>query len=142
MTTWKLSVIGNRILWKRLFPYFLLVAIFLTLSIGLSGKLNSNARWMNYPFFIESRSSLALPSPFYVHYVRFKGNNNKFDLRFLDYLSILSAHQRLKPDGILVHGDIEPTGETLYNSFHFTIRFHRLINFFTALTFVFTYLFG
>ncbi|OWA54387.1 hypothetical protein BV898_18791 [Hypsibius exemplaris] len=47
----------------------------------------------------------------YLHYVRFKPQDAKvLTLRFLDYLSVVSAVQRLKPDDIFIHGDVEPTG--------------------------------
>ncbi|OQV14466.1 hypothetical protein BV898_11308 [Hypsibius exemplaris] len=37
-------------------------------------------------------------------------DNGDMTMRFVDYLSVLSAVQHLKPDGILVHGDAEPQG--------------------------------
>ncbi|OWA53076.1 hypothetical protein BV898_17511 [Hypsibius exemplaris] len=47
-----------------------------------------------------------------LHYVRFKPEDeDSVTLRFLDYLSILSAVQRLKPHQILLHGDLQPTGK-------------------------------
>ncbi|OQV14464.1 hypothetical protein BV898_11306 [Hypsibius exemplaris] len=56
----------------------------------------------------HSESSLYdLPSPFYLHYIRF----SPLKLRFVDYLSIMSGVQYLKPDGILIHGDVAPSGE-------------------------------
>ncbi|OQV14465.1 hypothetical protein BV898_11307 [Hypsibius exemplaris] len=51
-----------------------------------------------------------IPKPFYLHYVRFQPGNGDMTMRFVDYLSVLSGVQYLKPDGILVHGDAEPQG--------------------------------
>ncbi|OQV14467.1 hypothetical protein BV898_11309 [Hypsibius exemplaris] len=51
-----------------------------------------------------------IPKPFYLHYIRFQPDNGDMTMRFVDYLSVLSAVQHLKPDGILVHGDAEPQG--------------------------------
>ncbi|XP_055352150.1 uncharacterized protein LOC129598327 [Paramacrobiotus metropolitanus] len=48
--------------------------------------------------------------PLYVHYVRFRPDDGNLTFRFLDYLSVMSAVQRLQPDGIFVHGDFEPIG--------------------------------
>ncbi|OQV17287.1 hypothetical protein BV898_08685 [Hypsibius exemplaris] len=49
--------------------------------------------------------------PFYCHYVRFRPDGAaNITLRFIDYLSVMSAVQRLKPDGIFLHGDEEPVG--------------------------------
>ncbi|XP_055346190.1 uncharacterized protein LOC129593757 [Paramacrobiotus metropolitanus] len=47
---------------------------------------------------------------FYLHYIRFKPENGKTTFRFLDYLSVMSAVNNLKPDRIIVHGDMIPTG--------------------------------
>jgi hypothetical protein len=51
-----------------------------------------------------------LPNPFYLHYVRFKPKNGDLTFQFTDFLSVMSAVQYLKPDGILLHGDFEPEG--------------------------------
>ncbi|OQV24635.1 hypothetical protein BV898_01694 [Hypsibius exemplaris] len=51
------------------------------------------------------------PERLILHYVRFKPDDaNNISLGFTDYLSIQSAAQRLKPDQILLHGDVEPIG--------------------------------
>ncbi|XP_055346110.1 uncharacterized protein LOC129593697 [Paramacrobiotus metropolitanus] len=52
---------------------------------------------------------------FYVHYIRFKPDNGNTTLRFLDYVSIMSALKNVRPDKILVHGDAEPSGEIKIN---------------------------
>ncbi|XP_055356181.1 uncharacterized protein LOC129601410 [Paramacrobiotus metropolitanus] len=49
--------------------------------------------------------------PLYLHYVRFKREKKPVEFRFVDYLSVLSAVQRLQPNVIMVHGDEEPTGK-------------------------------
>ncbi|GAV01192.1 hypothetical protein RvY_11940 [Ramazzottius varieornatus] len=48
--------------------------------------------------------------PFYLHYIRFKPDNKNTELKFTDFLSVMSGVQYLKPDGILIHGDFTPTG--------------------------------
>ncbi|XP_055346127.1 uncharacterized protein LOC129593710 [Paramacrobiotus metropolitanus] len=47
---------------------------------------------------------------FFVHYIRFKPDNGNTTLRFLDFVSMMSAFNNLRPDKIIVHGDAEPTG--------------------------------
>ncbi|OQV24636.1 hypothetical protein BV898_01695 [Hypsibius exemplaris] len=52
------------------------------------------------------------PDQLLLHYVKFKPDDQTtVTLRFLEYLSVLSAVQRLKPDQIMLHGDLEPTGK-------------------------------
>ena len=53
-----------------------------------------------------------LPTPFYLHYIYFRSEkgDRSWKLRFIDYLSIMSGVQFLKPDGVLVHGDTVPEG--------------------------------
>ncbi|OWA54513.1 hypothetical protein BV898_18913 [Hypsibius exemplaris] len=52
------------------------------------------------------------PHELFLHYVRFKPDDaDGVTLRFLDYLSVMSAVQRLKPDQIYLHADMEPTGK-------------------------------
>lgn len=48
---------------------------------------------------------------FYLHYVRFTNENQSTVMTFIEYLSAISAIQRLKPDRIMVHGNTEPTGK-------------------------------
>ena len=48
---------------------------------------------------------------FYMHYIRFLPDNGNKEFRFIDYLSVMSAVQYLRPDEIIVHGDFEPTGK-------------------------------
>ncbi|OQV11571.1 hypothetical protein BV898_14147 [Hypsibius exemplaris] len=51
------------------------------------------------------------PLELILHYIKFKLDGaDGINIRFLDYLSILSAVQRLKPDKIFVHADEEPQG--------------------------------
>lgn len=57
-----------------------------------------------------SQAEPSLFRPFYLHYIWFDESNQSTPLGFPDYLSVLSGVHRLKPDGVLVHGDREPTG--------------------------------
>ncbi|XP_055346106.1 uncharacterized protein LOC129593692 [Paramacrobiotus metropolitanus] len=52
--------------------------------------------------------TMTAPTVFFVHYVKF--TPRRIPLRFLDYVSIRSALNNVKPDKVLVHGDTEPTG--------------------------------
>lgn len=51
-----------------------------------------------------------LPEPLYLHYIRFKRKNGDTELKFTDFLSVMSAVQYLKPDEIVLHGDFVPSG--------------------------------
>ena len=71
---------------------------------------NKNHRHQSKACAPDFSQPLQLPSPFYVHYVRFVPTDGNKTLRFTEYLSVMSAVQYLKPDGIILHGDFTPEG--------------------------------
>ncbi|GAV01351.1 hypothetical protein RvY_12077-2 [Ramazzottius varieornatus] len=97
---------------NTLFPYLLRLpnsAVFCSIYIS---SLLSLFFFLSYhlisQFSILTKSTTQRePSPFYLHYVRFSSKPQR-NFTFTDYLSVLSGVQYLRPDGILLHGDVIP----------------------------------